>query len=67
METIATFNNTMEAYFAKNLLEENNIRVLLADVNLSGLYSGAVVAIRLQVMANDVESAKEILQANSII
>jgi hypothetical protein len=62
--TIKTYRLPHQAEFARLVLEEEGIRVFLADleiVNLNVLLSGAVGGIKLQVPADQAELALDVL------
>jgi hypothetical protein len=66
--TIKTFDSPLEANLAKNLLEEAGLRTLLVGeeaVGMTWMLSNAVGGIRLQVVADDVARAQEILRRSS--
>ena len=63
--TVATYARDWEAQIAKNLLEENGIRVFIANENSAGALEGlsALVEIELQVAAADATRATELLSS----
>lgn len=65
--TIARFENSIEASLAKQMLEDSEIKSILAGQNAANVYAGlpTIAAVELQVMENDVKKALEILGSNT--
>ncbi|MHC4122586.1 MAG: putative signal transducing protein [Planctomycetota bacterium] len=63
--TIAWFEDSIEASLAKQMLEDSEIKSILAGQNASNIYAGlpAIGAVELQVMESDVQKALEILNS----
>lgn len=66
--TVATFQYSFEAQFARGRLESEGIYCFLADENIVGIawiYANAVGGIKLQVREEDAERALEILEEDA--
>jgi hypothetical protein len=63
--TIATFNMPYQAHLAKTRLEAADIPVFLRDEHISRLYqyAGALGGVKLQVLGENIEEAREILDS----
>ena len=62
--TVATFSDPMEAQLARAKLESGGIRGAIADDNLVAMdwyYTNAVGGVKLQVTADDLAAAREVL------
>ena len=61
--TVKSFMNSTEAYLAKAFLESRDITVFLKDEYLSNIniYASAIGGIKLMVLKEDVEKARELL------
>ena len=65
--TIAKYNNYIEAEMAKQALEDEGITAIVAGANASNIYSGMdVIDIQLQVLENQAENARQVLEDMSI-
>ncbi|OHB65524.1 MAG: hypothetical protein A2Y76_04540 [Planctomycetes bacterium RBG_13_60_9] len=65
--TVARFSDYMKADLARQLLEDEGIKVLVTGQNVANVYGGvpAVADIELQTPENQAEEAREILEANA--
>jgi hypothetical protein len=61
--TIATFDDNIEAEFAKHKLEDYGIKSVLSGLNTGTTFAGvpAIVEVELQVMQSNAQKALEIL------
>lgn len=60
--TVATFATAHEAAMARGMLEAEGVEVFLADEAMSRIYLSVVTGgIKLQVRAEDAETARELL------
>ena len=62
--TIASFSDSVQAAFARNILEEAGVQAFLADeamVSMAWYLAGALAGIKLQVAAEDVQRARAVL------
>ena len=63
--TIRQFGNLSEALLAKGCLESAGIECFLADANMAWMDSPVVRGMRLQVSADDAETATALLESAS--
>ncbi len=61
LKTIGTFYNVVEAQIIKSKLESSGIKCFLFDDNMSAAYSNVTGGTRVQVLEEDAQNAKDIL------
>jgi hypothetical protein len=62
--TVAHYETAVQADIARGALEENGIKVVLADVEMGSLYPNAIGGVAVQVLLPDAARAVEILRAH---
>jgi hypothetical protein len=58
----ARFNNRVEAHLARLYLESEGVEALLFDTEINYFYGGLFMPIRLMVLDEELESARQLLR-----